>query len=435
RQPERPASCRLQPHTRLVSSPYHGSVIVWLPAIGYRLPAMQLAWGHETLELAVDETNLVAGRRAPIAPDIADPVQAMRDALEHPLDYPALRLALTPDDHVALVVDETIPHLGRLLTPVLEHIRQAHVKPEAITLICPTHDSDQAWLDDLPDEFQDVQVETHQATDRKKLAYLATTKEGRRIYLNRTVVDADQVVVLGRRSYDPVLGCAGAETSLFPMLSDEATLEEYRTKLKSRAPDALPWPVQQEAREVTWMAGAPFFLQVIPGTGDNLCGVLAGPLESSGAGQTLIDARWRCEYERPADVVIASVTGAATGADLARAFFAAARVVKPSGSIVLLSDVTPALGPSFEVFRRHDEPALALRLLMQEKPGDLAVGYMWATAAEQARLYLLSGLSNDIAEELFTIPLQHAEQARRLLGGNASCIVLEDAHKTLAVLA
>jgi hypothetical protein len=71
---------------------------------------------------------------------------------------------------------------------------------------------------------------------------------------------------------------------------------------------------------------------------------------------------------------------------------------------------------------------------MQEKPGDLAAAYQWATAANQARLYLLSGLPGDVAEELFTIPLQHAEQAQKLLSGNVTCALLPDAHRTLAVL-
>ncbi len=395
-----------------------------------------IAWGRETLTLEVGEGNLVPGQRAPIAPDLADPVQAMRDALEHPLDYPPLRLALTPDDHVAVVVDEGIPQLGRLLTPLLEEIVKAHVKPEAITLVCSPPSSEQAWLDELPDEFQDVQVEIHQRGERKKLAYLATTKEGRRIYLNRTTVDSDQAVLLTRRGYDPVLGCFGAETSLFPGLCDEATAQEYCTRLKARAPGAQPWPIQQEAREVAWMSGAPFFVQVIPGAGDAVSGILAGPLESSGAGRALLDARWRVEFDRPADVVIAGTSGTLTGgiADLARAYFAAARVVKPGGSIVVLSEIAPPLGPSFELFRRHDEPAAALRLLMQEKPSDLAAGYMWATAAEQARLYLLSGLAQDVAEELYTIPLQNAAQVQKLLTQNASCILLEDAQRTLAVL-
>jgi nickel-dependent lactate racemase len=400
-----------------------------------------IAWGRETLKLEVGEGNLVPSQRAPIAADLTDPVQALRDALERPLDYPPLRLALTPDDHVAVVVDEGIPQLGRLLVPLLEEIVKAHVKPGAITLVCappsPSPSLAQGWLDELPDEFADVQVEIHQPGNRKKLAYLATTKEGRRVYLNRTTVDADQAVLLTRRGYDPVMGCFGAETSLFPGLCDEATTQEYCTRLKARAPGAQPWPIQQVAREVAWMSGAPFFVQVIPGAGDALSGILAGPLESSDAGRALLDARWRVEFERPADVVIAGTGGTPAGltiGELARAYFAAARVVKPGGSIVVLSEITPQLGPSFELFRRHDEPGGALRLLMEEKPSDLAAGYMWATAAEQARLYLLSGLADDVAEELYTIPLQNAGQAQKLLTGSASCILMEDAHRALAVL-
>jgi len=175
-------------------------------------------------------------------------------------------------------------------------------------------------------------------------------------------------------------------------------------------------------------------VQVIPGAGGALSGILAGPLESSNAGRALLDARWRVEFERPAAVVIAGISAGQTIDDLARAYFAAARVVKPGGSIVVLSETTPQLGPSFELFRRQEEPAGALRLLMEEKPSDLAAGYMWATAAEQAKLYLLSGLADEVAEELYTIPLQNAAQAQKLLTASASCIALADAHRTLAVL-
>ncbi len=394
-----------------------------------------IAWGRHALDLEIGEQNLVAGRRAPIVPDLADPVQTLRDSLEHPLDYPALWRALTPDDHVAIFVDEGIPQLARLLLPLLEQICQAHVGPEAITLICSSPSSGQAWLDELPDEFQDVHIEVHQPGERKKLAYLATTRDDRRVYLNRTAVEAEQLVLLTRRGYDPVTGYSGAETALYPGLGDEATAEEFRDQLDAEPPDLEPWPSQAEAREVAWLLGAPFFVQVIEGTGDGIAHILAGPLESSNAGQQLLDARWRVEFDQPADVVIAGVTGSnGTIADLARAFLAAARVVKPGGSIVALSDFAPALSPAFELLRRHDDIAFAQELLLEEKPIDLAAGFQWATAANQARLYLLSGLAADVAEELYTTPLQHAEQAQKLLGGHATCILLPDAHRTLAVL-
>jgi nickel-dependent lactate racemase len=396
-----------------------------------------IAWAEQSLDLEIREQNLISGLRAPIATNLADPAQNLRDVLEHPLDYPALRLALTPDDHIAVVVDEGIPQLARMLVPLLEHVRQARVQPDAITLICPPPSSGQPWLDELPDDFQDVHIEVHQPADRKKLAYLATTKQDRRVYLNRTAVDADQLVLMTRRGYDPLVGYSGAETALYPALCDAATAEEFHTQFDCEPPDAEPWPIQAEAREVAWLLGAPFFVQIIEGSGDAIAHVLAGPLESSPAGQRLLDARWRVEFEQPADVVLASVVGNSalhTIDDLTRAFFNAARVVKPDGSIVLFSDITPKLGPGFDLFGRHDDPALVQQLLLQEKPPDLTAAYLWATAANKARLYLLSGLPSDIAEELFAIPMQNAEQAQKLLTGQATCALLPDAHKTLAVL-
>jgi nickel-dependent lactate racemase len=396
-----------------------------------------IPWGRQSLDLEIHERNLVPGLRAPVAPNLADPAQAMRDALEHPLDYPALRLALTPDDLVAIVVDEGIPHLARLLVPLLEHIRQAHVPPDAITLVCSPPSSGQAWLDELPDEFQDVKIEVHQPNDRKKLAYLAATREDRRVYLNRTAVDAHQLVLLTRRRYDPQVGYWGAETALYPGLCDEATADELCTQLDGEAPGGEPWPIQAEAREVVWLAGAPFFVQIIEGAGAELAHILGGALESSSAGERLLNARWRVEFAQAADVVVASVTGDPgqhTIDDLARAFLAASRIVKTGGSIVVLSETTPQLGPAFDLFRRHDDPGLVQRLLLEEKPRDLAAGYMWATAANQAKLYLLSSLTADVAEELFAIPLQNAEQAQRLLTDEATCVLLPDAHRTLAVI-
>src|SRR5262245_1878143 len=111
-----------------------------------------LSWGKQQMQVEVAEKNLVPLRRDAPAPALADPAAAVRDALEGPIDFPPLRRALTPDDHVAVVVDEHLPQLGRLLVPILEHVRSAGVAPEAITLLCLPPSSGQPWLEELPDE-------------------------------------------------------------------------------------------------------------------------------------------------------------------------------------------------------------------------------------------------------------------------------------------
>src|SRR5205823_854441 len=138
-----------------------------------------------------------------------------------------LRRALTPDDHVTIVVDEHLPRLPELVTAILEHVTAAGVAPAAVTLLCPPTDNKQPWIEDLPDAFQDVRLEVHDPADHTRRAYLATTKAGRRVYLNRSAVDADQLVVLTGPHFDPVLGYAGAEGATYPALSDVETRAKW----------------------------------------------------------------------------------------------------------------------------------------------------------------------------------------------------------------
>ncbi len=398
---------------------------------------IELPWGNHTLDLEVPDRQLVRWRRGDASDPVADWSAAVAEALENPFHYPALRRAMTPDDHVAIAIDEQLPQPARFLVPILEHIQQAGISCQAITLLCLPPSTGQPWLEDLPDAFQDVHLEVHDPNDRRGLSYLATTRKGRRIYLNRTAVDADQLVLLTRRSFDCRMGYAGGEGALFPALSDEAARKEAAAKLFFDAPGDPAWPAQEEATEVVWLLGAPFFVQVIEGKDGEIAGVVGGSIDSSGEGQRLLDTRWRVEVDEPADVVVATISGDParhTFADLARALACAVRVVKPTGRVVLLSDAAPALGRSAEIMRHTEDPYKTLQILAQEKPADEEAGFLWCRAAQNAKLYLLSQWPVETAEELFVTPLENANQVLRVIGAESSCLFLPDAHKTMAVV-
>jgi nickel-dependent lactate racemase len=393
--------------------------------------------GLELLDLDIPEHKLIQRRQQPPAPTLPDPAAAVRNALESPHDFPALRRALTPDDHVAIVVDDHLPHLAQLVVPIVEHVLEAHVALESIVLLQPAGAS-RDWIHELPGQFQEIAVEVHDPTDRQRLSYLATTRRGRRVYLNRKAVDADQLVVLAPRGYDPLLGYAGPEGILYPVLSNEETRRELSAHLSNEAPGDEAWPVRREAEEVAWLLGAPFMVQVIEGSADGLVHVLGGLAQTSVEGRRLLDARWRFTVDEPADTVVAAVSGTHAGhefADVAQAMACAARVVKPHGRIILLGGTELALGPGAEVLREADNAAKALASLRREAPADIKSAFQWATAVQQASVYLLSALPPETAEELFTTPFEHAGQVQRLLDQNGSCLFIEDAHKTMAVAA
>src|SRR5262249_55951119 len=162
-----------------------------------------------------------------------------------------------------------------ILAEVLAHLRSAGIQLEAVTILTPP-DAPQGWIDELPDELADVRGEVHDPADRQKLAYLATTAAGRRLYLNRTLVEADFIVVISGRGYDPLTGYAGAEASVFPSLADEEIRASLAGPPSADAPGEEPWPVRAEAAEILWLLGTPFLVQVIAGEGDTVQEIVAG---------------------------------------------------------------------------------------------------------------------------------------------------------------
>jgi nickel-dependent lactate racemase len=390
-----------------------------------------LHFGREQIDVAIAEDRLVSVGRRPAAPPLADPAAAVREAVEAPLGFPPLRRALTPDDHVVVVIDEHLPRLGRLLTPLLEHVASAGVAPEAITLLTSSPAADQGWLDDLPEAFEEARVEVHDPKDRKKLAYLATTRRGRRLYVNRSAVDADQLVVLGRPDAEPLLWRGGAGL-LYPALSDEATRAELA------GAEAGQHALRQEAAEIAWLLGAPFLVQIVEGSGDDIAHVVAGPVDTIEEGLRLYEARWGQTVAELAETVVATLSGDPRRhefADLARALTHAAHVVQPEGRIILLTEALPRLGPGAELLRQTDDPGRTLEKLRQGQAPDRTAAMQWAGAARRAHIYLLSGLPEATAEELFVTPLEHAGQVQRLVRGSGSYLLLEDADKVLPAVA
>jgi nickel-dependent lactate racemase len=395
-----------------------------------------LDYGQERLELEVGDDNLL-GSPSVRPVDLADPASAVREALEAPFGFPPLRRALTPDDHVTIVVDERLPRLAVLLVPVLEHVASAGVGPAAITLLCLPSSSGQPWLEELPERFEEARLEVHDPKDRKRLSYLATTRQGRRLYLNRSVVDADQVVVLSGRRYDPLLGLGGAAGMIYPALSDEETRGALGGQFDPETAAVESGPGHQEAEETAWLLGAPFYVQVIEGAGDEIAGVVAGTADSCAEGVRQFVARWRRPVAHPADVVVATLSGDPAHhsfADLAAALSSAARVVQPNGRIVLLTQARPDLGPGVDVLLDEENPGRALHRLRKQSSLEAAPALQWAHAARQAHIYLLSKLPGETVEDLFATPLEQVGQVQRLLDAGGTCLVLEDAHKTLAVV-
>lgn len=362
---------------------------------------------------------------------------ALRESLDNPYEFPALRRALTEDDQITIVVDERLPQLGTLITGLLEYLVDVGIRPEAITLLCAPPGTGQDWLDELPDALEEVRCEIHDPSDDKSLSFLNIMSQGRRLYLNTRMVDADQVIVLCGRRYDPFVGFGGGANAIYPTFSNVETQSETSQLPSLHLPEQSSWPLAEEAVEASWLLGAPFYIQAIEGQGDTIAGFVTGIVESMNEGQRLQNETWKRNVDTTVDTVVIGLSGdpkSHTFLDLADAVSMAVRVLGSHGRIILLTDAEPIQDANTSLVHQSEDPSAVLSKIGREQAFAYRAAWEWATAAEQAQIYLLSHWPSDFVEEMFAVPLDNPEQAQRLISTSESCLVLQDGQKTLAVL-
>jgi hypothetical protein len=318
---------------------------------------------------------------------VGTPRELVRAAMESPFGFGPIRTALTPDDRIAVVLDESLPHAAELLAGVLDHLSTAGIAPAAVTVVTAPPGGNQGWIDDLPDEYADVVAEVHDPADRRKFAYLAASEDAEPIYLNRTVVEADAVVVLAGVRFDAGRTRRAAD-ALFPALSG------VNPDAKADAETEPP-----TARDVLWKLGSAILVQVIPGTA-GIHAVVAGlPPSAEEAGRLLLE-RWTVPVPDEPDTVIA-VAETADFAGVTRALKLAAKVVAEGGRVVVLS------GCSADEIAPHRRA--------------------WARAGEKCRIFVGGGPIADAADDLNADAIATASELARVAAAAHRLLVLQDA--------
>jgi lactate racemase len=385
----------------------------------------------EQLELELPDELLVGLWKGPAGVAGAAAVAAIRNILEHPLDFPPVRQAVVPGDRVAIALDSSLGEVGPVLSVLVDLLCQSGVDRGDVTVVA----SPGAGAS-LPEHVpRGVAFELHYPEDQSRLAYLATTKEGRRIYLNRHVTDADVVIPVGRLGYDPILGYRGPWGTIFPGLSDQQTRASYRQKLADDTPEQLiPRPEFDEAFEVSWLLGTQFHLGLLPGRSGlaEAWGGLADRVRDSAIGA--IDRLWSFRPPTRAECVVAGIGSphVPTGIDeLVEGLVTASRLVTHGGKIVALSRTQGIIGPSLQRLTEAGDPKNALAALRgHDADPDSVAGRRLARVLSWADVYLYSGIDRQTVEDLSMVPIDHLDDARRLLARSSSCILLSHADLT-----
>jgi nickel-dependent lactate racemase len=392
-------------------------------------------YDDERLELDLADTAVVGVWNGPAGATGDALASAVGHVLEHPIDFPPCRQMVVPGDRVAIAVDDWQRGIEPVLHVLGELLGDAGVESGDITVVA-TPATGPALRDVLP---RGMAFELHDPASSRGLAYLATTKEGRRIYLNRNLTDADVVIPVGRLGFDPVLGYRGAWSVIFPGLSDQETNASYRSRLADDPPDRLtPRARLDEAFEVSWLLGTQFHVGLVPGRSglaDAVAG-LAAPAREQGI--HALTERWNFRAEARSECVVAGIGGPGDEPNidsLVEGLVSASRLVHHGGKIVALSRASGPIGPSLQRLIDNGEVhsgAAALR--GHEADIDSVVARRLAQVLTWADVFVYSKLDRQVVEDLGMIPLDHVDDGRRLAARSSSCLFMSRAELTRATV-
>lgn len=283
---------------------------------------------------------------------LPDEKAAVLAALRQPVGAPPLRQAIRACERVCLVfTDSTRATPNERLIPwVLEEL--SHVPASQITLLNSTGSHRANTPAELarmltPEVLARYRVVNHDCRDATSLREIGQMRDGTPALLNRHVVEADWRIVTGFIEPHFFAGFSGGPKGLIPGCAGLASIMANHRPENLASPQATFGvtegnPLWEELRDVALRAGPSFLLNVALNEHRAITGVFAGDLVAA--------HRVGCEWVRQSamrpvkaafDVVVTTNSGAPLDLNLyqgVKGLAAAARIVKPGGSILLVCE-------------------------------------------------------------------------------------------------
>lgn len=344
---------------------------------------VRLAYGREGLWVQLPDSNVtvVAPKYVPGLPDER---AAMRRALRAPIGSPPLRGLVKSSDTVAVVFsDLTRPQPRERMLPVLLE-ELAHVPCEQIVLInaVGTHRANterelaEMLGADIAAEYRVVQ---HDAWDQARMVRVGRTSFGREAWVCGEYARADVKILTGFIEPHLFAGYSGGPKAVLPGVADLRCIMGNHGAEMVGHPRAT-WgvtegnPIWEEMREVALMTQPTFLFNVTLNRDREITGVFAGDLlQAHAAGVQFVASAAMVPVPAPFDIVLTSNSGYPLDINLyqgVKGISAAARVVKPGGSIILAAECADGI-PDHGEYRRLLEEATSPQgiLEMVHSPG------------------------------------------------------------------
>lgn len=319
-----------------------------------------MKYGRSEIRVDVPDHNLADVLTSQEFPPIDNPERAILDALESPIDSPALsELAKNRESATIVISDITRPVPNKLiLPPILKIIEDQGVPRDKINILIATGVHRPNEGDELLEMVgsqivEDYRIVNHFSQRPETLINLGQTQNGTPVLINRLYVESDLRVISALIEPHLMAGYSGGRKAICPGLASIETMKIMHGPEILEHPKATVGilegnPFHVEATKIALMAGVDFSLNVTINDRRQLTGVFAGDMVNAHlAGTKFVEKQTKVTLSEPVDAVIVSSAGYPLDATFYQAIkgvLAAVEVVREGGMVILVAECQEGIG-------------------------------------------------------------------------------------------
>ena len=319
-----------------------------------------MKYGRSEIRVDVPDHNLADVLTSQEFPPIDNPERAILDALESPIDSPALsELAKNRESATIVISDITRPVPNKLiLPPILKIIEDQGVPRDKINILIATGVHRPNEGDELLEMVGSQIVENYRIVNHfsqrpETLINLGQTQNGTPVLINRLYVESDLRVISALIEPHLMAGYSGGRKAICPGLASIETMKIMHGPEILEHPKATVGilegnPFHVEATKIALMAGVDFSLNVTINDRRQLTGVFAGDMVNAHlAGTKFVEKQTKVTLSEPVDAVIVSSAGYPLDATFYQAIkgvLTAVEVVREGGMVILVAECQEGIG-------------------------------------------------------------------------------------------
>jgi len=409
---------------------------------------IEIPYGRDDHLAAIVDDDRVLGRIHPNPAAAVDERAVVERALREPIGSPPLdRFLRGARDVLILVNDATRPTpTARVLETIVPLVEDIPVRflVAAGSHRQPTEEEFSQIFGSMYERFRD-RIEVHQARRREEMEVIGTTSRGTEMAVNRRILQADRILIIGSVEPHYFAGFTGGRKSFLPGVAAFETIEHNHSLALRREAHTLALegnPVHEDMMEAVapLLRRKVFAIMTVVNREGGIQGATAGHL-----GDCFPPATEKCRevfvvpIPEKADVVV-TVAPFPTDIDLyqsQKALENGKLALKEGGILILVAACRAGIGD--DTFARLLSESASPREALERMQTGYRLGYHKAAKIAEiclwAEIWALTDLDDEQLEPLFIKPvddLQKAlDEALRRQGSDSKALFLMEGSLTV----